>query len=116
MPSLPRKKRSWRNALIATTSLSVLAILADLLWAAGWPEWAFAVAFLGVWTLISVSWSNVDYNEESSLMMAEIVDSNFRDLHERLDQLEQELKAIRPARGVRQPLAVRETGTAAGEA
>jgi hypothetical protein len=115
MTSLPRKKRSWRNALIATTSLSGLAILADLLWTAGRPEWAFAVAFLGVWTLISVSWSNVDFNEESSLMMAEIVDSNFCDLHKRLEGLEQELESIRTGLGVRQPSIFQKTKIAASE-
>lgn len=97
MARLPLRKRSWRNALIATTSLSVLAFLADLLWTSGWPQWAFAIAFLGVWMLISVSWANVDFNEESGLMLAEIVDQNFRDLHNRINDLEQELEAIRAA-------------------
>lgn len=93
--ALPRIRRSWRNALVATTGLSALAILADGLWKAGFPEWAFAIAFLGVWALISISWSSVDYNEESSLVLAEIVDSNFQNLYDRLDELEREVENLR---------------------
>ena len=93
--ALPRIRRSWRNALVATTGLSALAVLADGLWTAGFPEWAFALAFLGIWALISISWSSVDFNEESSLVLAEIVDSNFQDLYDRLEELEREVDILR---------------------
>lgn len=90
-----RRKQPWRDALIATTGLSVFAVAASLLWEAGHPEWAFALMFLAIWLLISVSWSNIDFTEESGSILARIVDKNFAQLHERVEQLERELSEIR---------------------
>ena len=61
----------------------------------GLQEWAFLLAFLAVWALISVSWSNVDFTEESSHILADIVDRNFQGMSERIEQLEHELAELR---------------------
>lgn len=85
----------WRNGLIATTGLSLFAVLASLSWSAGHAEWAFVLVFVAIWLLISVFWSNDEFNEESGSILARIVDQNFSQMHERLEQLEQELDQIR---------------------
>jgi hypothetical protein len=88
----------WRNGLIATTGLSLFTVLTTLLWSAGHAEWAFVLAFMTVWLLISLFWSNDEFNEESGSILARIVDHNFDQMHERLEQLEQELDQIRSKR------------------
>jgi hypothetical protein len=78
----------WRNGLIATTGLSLFAFFASILWSAGHADWAFVVAFIGLWLLISLIWSSDHFNEESSTLLAGIMDHNFEQMHERLSQLE----------------------------
>ena len=107
------RKRPWRNALVATTGLSVFFLVATLLWNSGHQQWAFALFFLAVWVLISVSWSNMDFMEQSGSILARIVDHNFRDLHEKVDLLEKELDEIKAQRRINpdNPVPVRKTGT-----
>lgn len=90
-PQPSRRKRPWRNALIATTWLSVMFVLATLVWNSGHAQWAFLLGFVAVWLLLSVSWSNVHFTEESSSILAKIVDQNFTQMHERVERLEREL-------------------------
>jgi hypothetical protein len=90
-----KTRRPWRNGLIATTGLSLFTVIASLLWRSGLPEWAFLLIFVAIWLLISVIWSNDDFNEESSTILARIVDENFSQMHERLEQLEKELEQVR---------------------
>lgn len=61
----------------------------------GLQEWAFLLIFLAVWALISVSWSNVEFTEESGHILADIVDQNFERMSERIKLLEQELEELR---------------------
>ena len=89
------RKQPWRDALIATTGLSVFILASTLLWNSGHPEWAFALAFVAVWLLISISWSNIDFTEESGSILAGIVDHNFHQMNERIEQLEQDLASVR---------------------
>lgn len=93
--SKAKRKQPWRDALIATTGLSVFTVACTLLWNSGHPEWAFALAFVAVWALIFISWSNIDFTEESGSILARIVDQNFEQMNERIAQLEQELVSIR---------------------
>ncbi len=97
MKSVPllNTRHPWRNGLIVTTGLSLFTVLASLLWSAGHAEWAFVLAFLAIWLLISLFWSNDEFNEESGSILARIVDHNFDQMHERLEQLEHELGQIR---------------------
>jgi len=85
-------KLPWRNGLIAATGLSLFAFFASILWSAGHADWAFVVAFIGLWLLISLIWSSDYFNEESSTLLAGIMDHNFEQMHERLSQLEQVLE------------------------
>ena len=39
-------------------------------------------------------WSNDEFNEESGSILARIVDQNFSQMHERLEQLEKELDQL----------------------
>lgn len=91
-PQRPQLRRPWRNALIATTALTLLLFSAAQLWGAGWAEWGFVLAFVSVWTLLSALWSNDDHIEESNLMLAGIIDHNFDQLQVRVKQLEEELR------------------------
>ena len=93
-PQRPRRRRPWRNALIATTALTLLLFGAAQLWSAGWAEWGFVLAFMSVWALLSALWSNDDYIEESNLLLAELMDHNFDRLDVRLKQLEAGLEQI----------------------
>jgi len=88
------RKQPWRDALIATTGLSIFILAATMLWSSGHPEWAFALAFVAIWLLISISWSNIDFTEESGSILARIVDHNFQQMHERMEQLETELASV----------------------
>ena len=89
------RKQPWRDALIATTGLSVFILASTMLWSSGHPEWAFALAFVAIWLLISISWSNIDFTEESGSILARIVDCNFHQMNERIERLEQDLAAVR---------------------
>ncbi len=91
-------RHPWRNGLIVTTVLSLFTVLASILWDAGHAEWAFVLAFLTIWLLTSLFWSNDEFNEESGSILARIVDHNFDQMHERMEQLEQELDQIRDKR------------------
>ncbi len=91
-------RHPWRNGLIVTTGLSLFTVLASILWGAGHAEWAFVLAFLTIWLLTSLFWSNDEFNEESGSILARIVDHNFDQMHERLERLEQELDQIRDKR------------------
>ena len=86
-----RRKQPWRDALIATTGLSVFILASSMLWNSGHQEWAFALAFVAIWLLLFISWSNIDFAEESGSILATIVDHNFDQMSERIDQLEQAL-------------------------
>ncbi len=88
----------WRNGLLATTGLSLFAVIASLLWVAGHAQWAFLLAFLAIWFLISLSWCNDRFIEQSGSILARIVDHNFRQVHERMESLEQELEMIQGQR------------------
>ena len=90
-PDVLKNKRPWLNGLITTTILAVVLTFSGQLWADGRQEWAFAAFFAGAWLLISLFWSNVRYNEESGLILADIIDHNFREISDRIDQLEQHL-------------------------
>ena len=98
-----KRKQPWRDALIATTGLSVFILASSLLWKSGYQEWAFVLAFVAIWLLISISWSNIDFTEESGSILAGIVDHNFHQLHERIEQLEQELASARSQSGKEAP-------------
>jgi len=89
------RKQPWRDALIETTGLSVFILASTMLWSSGHPEWAFALAFVAIWLLLSISWSNIDFTEESGSILARIVDHNFHQMNERIEQLEQDLAAVR---------------------
>ena len=84
-------QRPWRNGLIVTTGLSLSLFAATELWNVGAAEWAFVLAFIAVWLLLSLLWSNDDYIEESNVVLADIVDQNFEAMHERLQKLENEM-------------------------
>jgi hypothetical protein len=90
-PLHPGSLRPWRRGLIATTGLTLLLFGAIQLWNSGWAEWAFVVSFVTIWLLVSVLWSNDDYIEESTVVLADIMDQNFEALHERLKKIEQEI-------------------------
>jgi len=90
-----KRKQPWRDALIASTGLSVFALAASLLWGSGHPEWAFVLLFTAIWVIISISWSNIDFTEESAVILARLMDRNFHDLHERIAKLEQELEDMK---------------------
>ncbi len=91
-------RHPWRNGLIVTTGLSLFTVLASILWGAGHAEWAFVLAFFTIWLLTSLFWSNDEFNEESGSILARIVDHNFDQLHDRMEQLEQVLVQIRDKR------------------
>jgi hypothetical protein len=87
-----RHKQPWRDALIATTGLSLFILAATLLWQTGYRQWAFVSVFVAVWLLLSISWSNMDFTERSGTLLAEIMDHNFQSLHERVETLEKALE------------------------
>lgn len=89
-----KRKQPWRDALIATTGLSLFALAATLLWQTGYRQWAFVCIFIAVWLVLSISWSNLDFTERSGELLAEIVDHNFQGMHERVEKLEKALEDI----------------------
>ena len=90
-----KKANAWKSGLLATSGMAATFFAAKLLWLQGYPEWAFVLAFAAVWVLISISWSNIDYAEESGCILARIVDRNFEHVYERLEQLENELEQLK---------------------
>ena len=89
----------WRVGLMTTTCLSLFVVVASLLWSAGYAEWAFLLVFVALWAFISFIWSNDHFIEQSGSILAGIIDHNFRQLHERMDFLEQELERVQDQRG-----------------
>lgn len=89
-----KKDTSWKTALLATSGLAALLFAASQLWTAGYPQWGFLLAFTSIWALIAVSWSNVDYTEESGIILADIMDHNINQLHERIGQLETQVQEL----------------------
>lgn len=84
--------------MIATTGFSAIMFVASLLWNSGNPQWAFAAAFVGLWLLLSISWSNIDFTEKSGSILADVMDHNFDYIDQRVEELEKtitELKALR---------------------
>jgi thiol:disulfide interchange protein len=81
----------WRNSLIIATGLNALAFAAYLLWQAGQAEWGFALLFGVSWVLISLLLSNDNFNEESGVILAGILDENVDHLQARIEQLERAL-------------------------
>ena len=92
-----KRKQPWRDALIASTSLSIFVLIASQLWSSGYHEWAFALVFTATWLLLSISWSNVDFTEKSGAILASIMDHNFQALHERIEHLENDLVELKNA-------------------
>ena len=90
-----RRKQPWRDALIATTGLSAFIVTSSILWKSGHHEWAFALAFVATWLLLFISWSNIDFAEESGSILAGIVDHNFDQMSARIEQLEQALASVK---------------------
>jgi hypothetical protein len=90
-----KRKQPWRDALIVTTGFSVFILASSVLWSSGHQEWAFALAFFATWLLISISWSIIDFTEESGSILARIMDHNFQQMSERIEQLEQDLATAR---------------------
>lgn len=100
MKSKPWKKTSpWQSALLATSGLAAIFVVTSSLWQAGYPQWGFLLVFGAIWALISISWSNVEYTEASGSLLADIVDHNFAHMHDRIQQLEQELEQLRSMAG-----------------
>lgn len=91
---MKNKANPWQNGLLATSALAAVFFSSTLLWQQGYPQWAFLLVFSATWALISISWSNVEYTEESGSILARIVDQNFNQVHERLEQLEAELEVL----------------------
>ena len=94
-----KKANAWKNGLLATSGMAATVFAAKLLWLHGYPEWAFVLAFAAVWVMISLSWSNIDYAEESGYILARIVDRNFDHVHDRIEQLENELERLKAGSG-----------------
>ena len=94
-----KKTNAWKSGLLATSGMAATFFAAKLLWLEGYPEWAFMLAFAAVWVLISISWSNIDYAEESGCILADIVDRNFDHVHERIERLENELHRLKAETG-----------------
>jgi len=86
-------KYPWRSGLIISTVLSTLVFCATLLWQAGYAQWAFLLLFAAMWLMISLFLINDEFNEESGLILANMLDDNVDHLLERIHQLEQKLLA-----------------------
>lgn len=90
-----QRRRPWRDALIATTGFSATMFVASLLWSSGNPQWAFTIAFVAVWLLLSISWSNIDFTEKSGSILADVMDHNFDHIDQRVEQLEKTITELR---------------------
>ena len=93
-----KKTGPWQNGLLATSALAAALFASSMLWQQGHAQWAFLLAFLSVWVLLSISWSNVEHTEESGTVRARIVDHNFDRMHERIEYLESELERLQRER------------------
>jgi hypothetical protein len=97
-------RRPWQAGLIAATGLSLAGFYAQLLSQAGHTEWGFMLMFGAIWCLITLFWANDGFIEESGLLLAEAMDQNVENLHNRLVNLEEELLQLRsPSDGPAQP-------------
>ncbi len=99
-PRIFKRKQPWRDALIASTGLSVFVLAASLLWNAGHHQWAFVLVFTATWLLLSISWSNVDFTEKSGAILASVMDHNFQRMHEQIEQMERELDEVKTRLGI----------------
>jgi len=90
-----KRKQPWRDALIASTGLSVFVLAATQLWSIGHHEWAFVLVFTATWLLLSISWSNIDFTEKSGAILARVMDHNFDRMHEQIEQLEKDLAEVK---------------------
>lgn len=97
-----KRKQPWRDALIATTGLSVFVLAASMLWSSGHHEWAFVLVFTAIWLLLSISWSNIDFTEKSGAILANVMDHNFHRMHEQIEKLETELAELKSRQGIRE--------------
>ena len=95
---MQKKMKAWQSGLLATAALAATFFAATLLWQQGQPQWAFLLAFAAVWVLVSISWANVDFSERSGTLLARVVDHNFEQMHERLEELEKEVEQLRAER------------------
>ena len=86
---------AWHGGLLATSTLALVFFAALFSWRQGHTEWAFILAFAGVWSLVSVILSAVRFTEQSGLVLARIVDENFENLHQRISELEEEVSSLR---------------------
>ena len=84
-------KHPWRSGLIISTMLSSLVFCATLLWQAGYAQWAFLLLFVAMWLMISLFLINEEFNEESGLILASVLDDNVDQLLDRIHHLEQKL-------------------------
>ena len=89
-----KKANPWKTGLVATSGLAVAVFASSLLWQGGYPEWSFLLSFSAVWILVSLTWANVDYTEDSGTLLARVVDHNFNQVHKRLEYLEKELDRL----------------------
>lgn len=97
-------RNPWRDGLIIATGLSALAFTSSLLWQAGQAKWGFVLLFGAAWLVISLFLANDEFNEESGVILARVLDENVDHLLERILQLEQEL-ATRDEVGAYRPKA-----------
>ena len=89
-----RIKHPWRSGLLVATGMSAIAFLATLLWQAGYAEWGFLLLFTSLWVLTSLFLANDEFIEESSLILARLLDDNFGHLLDRVHQLETRLTQL----------------------
>lgn len=87
-------KHPWRTGLVISTLLSGLVFCASMVWQAGYAQWAFALVFGAVWLLISLLLVNDEFNENSGLILASVLDENVDHLLERIHQLESRFLAL----------------------
>ena len=91
---MQKRTNAWQSGLLATSALAAILFASNQLWHQGHPQWAFLLMFSAVWALISISWASIDFSEKSGAMLAQVVDHNFEDMHERLEFLEKELERL----------------------
>lgn len=90
-----RTFKIWQSSLLATSGLAAAFFAASLLWQQGLAEWGFLLGFAAAWALVALSWSSVAYTERSGVLLAQIMDRNFEQMHERVVELEQEVEFLR---------------------
>jgi len=84
-------RNPWGSGLLLSTALAVLLVPANVLWQAGFPEWAFVLLFGAVWASFSLCLANDRFIEESGLILAQVLDESNDRLLCRIHRLEQEL-------------------------